>query len=53
MRSGEHGDKVEQLCLCSVIKYDVVSEAMAHVRACEAIPPEWKQRIEEDVRRRR
>ena len=35
------------------LNYDVVNEAVAHVRACEAIPCEWKQRIEEDVRRRR
>ena len=35
------------------LNYDVVSEAVKSMRCASAIPDEWKERIEEDVRRRK
>ena len=35
------------------LNYEVVSEAVSCLRACAAVPPNWKQRIEKDFRSRR
>ena len=35
------------------LNYEVISEAVTHLRCEAALPTDWKERIEEDVRRRR
>ena len=37
----------------TALNYDVVSEAVSYLRACAAVPPNWKQRIEQDFRSRK
>ena len=35
------------------LNYDVISDAVAHVRACAELPQDWKKRIEEDMESRK
>lgn len=35
------------------LNYEVVSDAVCAMRSCDALPVDWKSRIEEDVRRRK
>lgn len=35
------------------LNYEVISEAITHLRCEASLPTGWKERIEEDVRRRR
>ena len=36
----------------TALNYDVISEAVCHVRACRPLDASWKSRIDEDVKKR-
>ena len=36
----------------TALNYQVISDAVTSVRACASVPPDWKERVEKDVKKR-